>query len=119
MGRRVRFEPAARPTPLPPPYDVRHLHGRHNGRGLPAQGCLACEGDDEVFYRYDRFELRIDANARPIDWAVGAVVLRDGDGVGYHRLLMATGAVPRRLTVPGSTLEGVHVLRTAADALNV
>ena len=78
-----------------------------------------CALYDEAFYRDQRIDLRIDANVQQIDRAARAVVLKDGHSVGYQRLLIATGAAPRRLTVPGSTLEGVHVLRTAADALNV
>ena len=43
-------------------------------------------------------------------------VLEDGTLLGFDRLLLATGATPRRLPVPGGDLAGVHYLRTLADA---
>jgi 3-phenylpropionate/trans-cinnamate dioxygenase ferredoxin reductase subunit len=45
------------------------------------------------------------------------VELSDGGGLAYDRLLLATGAEPRRLTVPGAERGPVHYLRDAADAL--
>lgn len=44
------------------------------------------------------------------------VRLDDGVVVPYDALLLATGSHPRRLPVPGADLEGVHYLRTIADA---
>jgi 3-phenylpropionate/trans-cinnamate dioxygenase ferredoxin reductase component len=39
-----------------------------------------------------------------------------GRTVEYERLLLATGAVPRHLSIPGAGLEGVFTLRTYGDA---
>ena len=78
-----------------------------------------CALYDETFYTGQRIDLRVDAGVQQIDRASRKVVLNDGHTVAYSRLLIATGAAPRRLSVAGSTLEGVHVLRTAADASSV
>ena len=47
------------------------------------------------------------------------VVLDGGDRIAFDTLVLATGAAPRRLRVPGADLAGVHVLRTADDALRL
>lgn len=44
------------------------------------------------------------------------VLFDDGTDLGYHKLLIATGGIPRRLTTPGSDLKNVEVLRSADDA---
>ena len=44
------------------------------------------------------------------------VVLADGTIVPYERLLLVTGAAPRRLAVPGADLPGVSIMRDIADS---
>jgi 3-phenylpropionate/trans-cinnamate dioxygenase ferredoxin reductase component len=44
------------------------------------------------------------------------VRLDDGLVLPWDALVLATGARPRRLNVPGAELEGIHYLRTIADA---
>jgi 3-phenylpropionate/trans-cinnamate dioxygenase ferredoxin reductase subunit len=44
------------------------------------------------------------------------VITGDGETIGYGQLIWATGGTPRRLTCGGSTLKGVHTIRTRADA---
>lgn len=78
-----------------------------------------CTIYDEAFYRDQRIDLRIDAPVAAIDRVGRKVVLASGDTLGYHRLLIAMGARPRRLALPGATLNGVHVLRGVRDALAV
>jgi 3-phenylpropionate/trans-cinnamate dioxygenase ferredoxin reductase subunit len=68
------------------------------------------------FYEDQAIELRTSSRVTALDLAAGAVVLDSGERVGYDRLLLATGATPRRLAVPGAELEGVHYLRSLADA---
>jgi 3-phenylpropionate/trans-cinnamate dioxygenase ferredoxin reductase component len=51
---------------------------------------------------------RLDPEKRQVQTAAGSI--------GYERLLLATGAIPRTLDVPGVGLESVYVLRTYLDA---
>ena len=44
------------------------------------------------------------------------VITGDGETIGYGQLIWAAGGTPRRLTCEGSRLEGVHTIRTRADA---
>ncbi|MDT7713246.1 MAG: 3-phenylpropionate/trans-cinnamate dioxygenase ferredoxin reductase component [Pseudonocardiales bacterium] len=71
---------------------------------------------DEGFYAANAIELRTDATVASIDTAGSAVVLAGGERLDYDRLLLATGARPRRLTLPGADLDGVCELRTLADS---
>jgi 3-phenylpropionate/trans-cinnamate dioxygenase ferredoxin reductase component len=71
---------------------------------------------DAGFYEESDIELHTAATVTAIDPGSSEVVLQTGERVGYDRLLLATGADPRRLSVPGSELPGVHYLRTVTDA---
>jgi NADPH-dependent 2,4-dienoyl-CoA reductase/sulfur reductase-like enzyme/nitrite reductase/ring-hydroxylating ferredoxin subunit len=68
------------------------------------------------FYRAHRIALRLDARVATIDTAGRHVQLVDGTRHAYGALLLATGAEPVRLEVPGANLEHVHYLRTLADS---
>jgi NADPH-dependent 2,4-dienoyl-CoA reductase/sulfur reductase-like enzyme len=61
-------------------------------------------------------DLRLGVTVTGIDRAASAVATADGRTVPYDRLLLATGASPRRLSFPGSDREEVLYLRTAADS---
>ena len=70
----------------------------------------------ETFYAEQRIDLRTGSAARAIDVGSGEVVLDDGDRLPFDRLLIATGARPRQLRIPGADLPGVVTFRTLADA---
>ncbi|MEO7260453.1 MAG: FAD-dependent oxidoreductase [Jatrophihabitantaceae bacterium] len=70
----------------------------------------------ESWYAEQNVELRLNHTVSRIDRDARSVELADGTQVGYDKLLLATGASPRTLSVPGSDAEGVHLLRTLDDS---
>lgn len=68
------------------------------------------------FYEQEGIELRTDTLVVGLEPDARRVTLASGEHLSYDRLLLATGAVPRRLTVPGADLDGVHYLRNLGDA---
>jgi len=69
----------------------------------------------EGFYREHDIELLTGTPVTALDPARSRIALADGRELGYDRLLLTTGAEPRRLPIPGGDLDGVHYLRTLAD----
>jgi 3-phenylpropionate/trans-cinnamate dioxygenase ferredoxin reductase component len=61
-------------------------------------------------------DLRLGATVTNLHRDTHTVETADGDQVGYDKLLLATGASPRKLPVPGAHLDGVHYLRTSRDS---
>jgi 3-phenylpropionate/trans-cinnamate dioxygenase ferredoxin reductase subunit len=71
--------------------------------------------EDDAWRREDITRLA-GATVSEIRRGAHEVVLADGRVIPYQRLLLATGAEPRRLRIPGGDLSGVMVLRDAADS---
>jgi 3-phenylpropionate/trans-cinnamate dioxygenase ferredoxin reductase subunit len=71
---------------------------------------------DGAWYRDHDIELRSGTAVTGIDRSGHQVTLSDGERIGYDKLLLATGATPRRLTIPGADLDGVLYLRTVQDS---
>src|SRR4051812_1117870 len=82
------------------------------GESARARVFLRSEG----FYAEQDLELRLGRAAVALDLGSSEVELDDGDRLRYDRLLLATGAEPRRLPIAGATLDGVVTLRSLADA---
>jgi 3-phenylpropionate/trans-cinnamate dioxygenase ferredoxin reductase component len=91
-----------------PPLSKAYLRGQadHNSLYVHQQG----------FYAAHDIELRPATPVRAIHPAARRLELASGERIGYQRLLLATGAAPRRLRLPGADLAGVHYLRTRQDA---
>jgi NADPH-dependent 2,4-dienoyl-CoA reductase/sulfur reductase-like enzyme/nitrite reductase/ring-hydroxylating ferredoxin subunit len=71
---------------------------------------------DDAFYADQHIDLRLKTAVAAIDPAKREVRLADGSSIAYDRLLLATGAEPVRLPLPGMDLPHVHTLRTFADS---
>ncbi len=69
----------------------------------------------EDSYAAHDIELKLGRRAVELDLRERELVLDDGEWLRYDRLLLATGAEPRRLAIPGSELDGVLYLRSVAD----
>jgi len=100
-------EEAARPYERPP-LSKKYLRGEADRSTVYVH--------DESFYDEQAIELRAGSRASGIDAGAAEVVLDDGSRLGYDALLLATGAEPRRLPVPGADLDGVYYLRTLDDS---
>ncbi len=71
------------------------------------------------FYADKGIDLRLNANVAAIDRPARQVMLGDGTAIPYDRLLLATGAEPVRLPVPGADQPHVRTLRTLADCRSI
>jgi 3-phenylpropionate/trans-cinnamate dioxygenase ferredoxin reductase subunit len=70
---------------------------------------------EEGFYAEHDIELLTGTVVTELDPARQRITLADGRELGYDRLLLSTGAEPRRLPAPGAELDGVCYLRSLAD----
>ncbi len=70
----------------------------------------------ESFYREQKIEVALNTKVVAVDPVGQMVTTAAHEQIHYESLLIATGASPTRLSVPGATLPGVLYLRTAADS---
>jgi len=71
------------------------------------------------FYREQKIETFTNTSVRAIDPQEKKVTLTDGRSLGYGALLLATGAEPVRLAIPGGDLPHVYYLRTLTDSRRI
>jgi NADPH-dependent 2,4-dienoyl-CoA reductase/sulfur reductase-like enzyme/nitrite reductase/ring-hydroxylating ferredoxin subunit len=82
--------------------------------GTAPEDWLPLRADD--FYSESGIELRLKSNVGSIDARAREVALADGSRITYDRLLLATGAEPVRLSIPGADRPHAHILRSVADS---
>jgi apoptosis-inducing factor 3 len=75
---------------------------------------IPLRGDD--FYREQEIELLTGVPVNEIPPGERTALLADGRALAWDRLLLAPGAEPVRLTIPGADLPQVHYLRSLADS---
>lgn len=68
------------------------------------------------FYTARNIDLQLRTTAERIDPDARSVIASDGRSFPFDRLLLATGAEPVRLSIPGADLPHVFMLRSLADS---
>jgi NADPH-dependent 2,4-dienoyl-CoA reductase/sulfur reductase-like enzyme/nitrite reductase/ring-hydroxylating ferredoxin subunit len=95
-----------------PPVDRPNLSKDYLAGSAP-DDWLPLRSDD--FYTQNDVDLRLKTAVTSIDAKQRRVVVASGERLTYDRLLLATGAEPVRLTIPGADQPHVHILRSLTD----
>ena len=98
------------------PYDRPNLSKDYLAGNAPEEW-IPLRPDE--FYAQHDIELRKAVRAESIDANARTVKLGDGSELRFDRLLLATGAEPVKLSIPGADLPHVHYLRSLADSRSI
>jgi NADPH-dependent 2,4-dienoyl-CoA reductase/sulfur reductase-like enzyme/nitrite reductase/ring-hydroxylating ferredoxin subunit len=96
-----------------PPVDRPNLSKDYLAGSAP-EDWLPLRPDE--FYTEAGIDLRLNVDVTSIDTKARDIIVADGGAIPYDRLLLATGAEPVRLPIPGADQPHVHILRTLADS---
>lgn len=106
-GKVVLLGSEARPPYERPPLSKDYLRGEADEKPFVF---------DDGFYAERDVELHTGTNVTAIDPETSTVSIDGSPEVSFDRLLIATGAEPRHLPLPGSELDGIVYLRTIEDS---
>jgi NAD(P)H-nitrite reductase large subunit len=70
------------------------------------------------FYKKHGIELWLQCEVATVDLKRKRLILKNSDEFGFQKLIIATGAHPRTLNIPGSRLQNLFYLRTVNDSKN-
>lgn len=107
-GEIIMFGEESEPPYQRPPLSKAYLQGELSAERLYLR--------PEAFYEQQNVDFRRSLPVISIDRASKTVKDAAGEVTPYDRLLIATGAPPRRLNCQGAELPGVFYLRTLADS---
>ena len=106
-GKVVLLGSEARPPYERPPLSKDYLRGEADEKPFVF---------DDGFYAERDVELHTGTNVTAIDPETSTVSIDGSPEVSFDRLLIATGAEPRHLALPGAELDGIDYLRTIEDS---
>src|SRR5215468_8426354 len=98
------------------PYDRPNLSKDYLAGNAPEEWIPLRSAD---FYREQKIDALTKTSVTAIDPTKRQVTLSDGRSLGYGALLLATGATPVRLDIPGADLPHVCYLRTLTDSRRI
>jgi apoptosis-inducing factor 3 len=81
--------------------------------GSAPEDWVPLRGDD--WYAENKIELKLTTEVAALDPKQKELTLGDGSRIKFDKLLLATGAEPVKLDIPGADQKHVHTLRSLAD----
>jgi len=94
-----------------PPLSKGFLAGKDSEDGIKI--------NPDDFYKKQGIELRLNCEVASLDLKRKRLVLKGGDEFGFEKLIIATGARPQTLNIPGSTLHNLFYLRSMSDSKTI
>jgi NADPH-dependent 2,4-dienoyl-CoA reductase/sulfur reductase-like enzyme len=85
--------------------------------GKDSENSIKISPDD--FYQKQGIELRLECEIASVDVKRKRLIFKGGDEFGFQKLVIATGARPRTLKIPGSNLQNLFYLRTLSNSKTI